>query len=106
MRETSIVHEGRGTCGGSAFPGVGKRRWDETRVAQLERKVGQQALEIDFLKGWNQAGLYRPHGELHTRPTGVLRLVRRLPLRNRVNPDIPAVHFDNQLRQGQSQTGS
>jgi transposase-like protein len=35
----------------NAFPGVGKRRWDETRVAQLERKVGQQALEIDFLKG-------------------------------------------------------
>ncbi len=36
---------------GSAFPGMGKRRWDETKVAQLERKVGQQALEIDFLKG-------------------------------------------------------
>ena len=36
---------------GNAFPGTGKRRWEETRVAQLERKVGQQALEIDFLKG-------------------------------------------------------
>jgi transposase len=36
---------------GNAFPGKGKRRWEETRVAQLERKVGQQALEIDFLKG-------------------------------------------------------
>ena len=36
---------------GNAFPGVGRRRWDETKVAQLERKVGQQALEIDFLKG-------------------------------------------------------
>jgi transposase len=36
---------------GNAFPGVGKRRWEETRVAQLERKVGQQAVEIDFLKG-------------------------------------------------------
>ena len=35
----------------NAFPGLGKRRWDETKVAQLERKVGQQALEIDFLKG-------------------------------------------------------
>src|SRR6202140_2531790 len=35
----------------NAFPGVGKRRWDETKVAQLERKVGQQAVEIDFLKG-------------------------------------------------------
>jgi len=36
---------------GNAFPGEGKRRWDETKVAQLERKVGQQAVEIDFLKG-------------------------------------------------------
>jgi transposase len=35
----------------NAFPGVGKRRWDETKVAQLERKVGQQTVEIDFLKG-------------------------------------------------------
>ena len=36
---------------GNAFPGAGKRRWEETRVAQLERKVGQQTVEIDFLKG-------------------------------------------------------
>jgi transposase len=36
---------------GNAVPGAGKRRWDETKVAQLERKVGQQTLEIDFLKG-------------------------------------------------------
>jgi transposase len=36
---------------GNAFPGNGKARWSEGRVAQLERKVGQQALEIDFLKG-------------------------------------------------------
>jgi transposase len=36
---------------GNAFPGIGKRRWDEAKVAQLERKVGQQAVEIDFLKG-------------------------------------------------------
>src|SRR5450432_1230638 len=36
---------------GNAFPGGGKRRWDETKIAQLERKVGQQTLEIDFLKG-------------------------------------------------------
>ena len=36
---------------GNAFPGLGKRRWDEGRVAQLERKIGRQALEIDFLKG-------------------------------------------------------
>ena len=36
---------------GNAFPGTGKRRWEETRIAQLERKVGQQTVEIDFLKG-------------------------------------------------------
>ena len=36
---------------GNSFPGGGKRRWDETRVAQLERKAGQQTLEIDVLKG-------------------------------------------------------
>src|SRR5271165_242559 len=36
---------------GKVFPGLGKRRWEEGRVAQLERKIGQQALEIDFLKG-------------------------------------------------------
>jgi transposase len=36
---------------GNAFPGDGKPRWAEGRVADLERKVGQQVLEIDFLKG-------------------------------------------------------
>ena len=36
---------------GNAFSVAGKRRWDETKVAQLERKVGQQTLELDFLKG-------------------------------------------------------
>ncbi len=35
---------------GNAFPGNGKQRWSEGRIAELERKVGQQALEIDFLK--------------------------------------------------------
>ena len=35
----------------SAFPGEGHRRAEETEIAQLERKVGQQAMEIDFLKG-------------------------------------------------------
>ena len=35
---------------GNAFPGGGQRRWEEGRVAELERKIGQQALEIDFLK--------------------------------------------------------
>ena len=36
---------------GNAFPGLGKRRWDDTQQAKLERKIGQQTLEIDFLKG-------------------------------------------------------
>jgi hypothetical protein len=26
-------------------------RWSEGRIAELERKIGQQALEIDLLKG-------------------------------------------------------
>jgi transposase-like protein len=33
-----------------AFPGVGQQRMEETRIAELERKIGQQVLEIDFLK--------------------------------------------------------
>ena len=36
---------------GNSFPGNGTRRWSEGRIAELERKIGQQALEIDFLKG-------------------------------------------------------
>jgi transposase-like protein len=36
--------------GERAFQGSGNKRAEETRVAELERKVGQQALEIDFLK--------------------------------------------------------
>src|ERR1051325_2457533 len=35
----------------NAFPGGGKRRWDDAEQAKLERKIGQQTLEIDFLKG-------------------------------------------------------
>ena len=35
----------------NVFPGQGKQRWAEERIAELERKIGQQALEIDFLKG-------------------------------------------------------
>lgn len=36
--------------GAQAFRGVGRKRADENQVAELERKVGRQALEIDFLK--------------------------------------------------------
>jgi transposase-like protein len=35
---------------GEAFPGNGQRHSPEGRVADLERKIGQQALEIDYLK--------------------------------------------------------
>src|ERR1700680_1100506 len=40
---------------GNVFPGHGKQRWAEGRIAELERKIGQQALEIDFLKGGLQS---------------------------------------------------
>ena len=39
---------------GNAFPGNGKQRWAEGRIAELERKIGQQSLKIDFLKGFLQ----------------------------------------------------
>ena len=69
---------------GNAFPGVGKRRWEETKVAQLERKVGQQTLEIDFLKGCLQrieqqrmlqalTGRPRPAGTSKIKPRKALR---------------------------------
>ena len=34
---------------GNAFPGQGQRRWSEGRTAELERKIGQQTLEIGSL---------------------------------------------------------
>ena len=37
--------------GAKAFTGPGRSRADENRIAALERKVGQQAVEIDFLRG-------------------------------------------------------
>ena len=36
--------------GGRAFAGNGQRRADDSKMAELERKVGRQALEIDFLR--------------------------------------------------------
>jgi transposase len=36
--------------GEEAFLGNGSERKEEGRVAELERKIGQQAMEIDFLK--------------------------------------------------------
>jgi len=50
----NVLHRGRREFRpgpGNAFPGLGKRRGEEGRVAPRERKIGQQALEIDLLKG-------------------------------------------------------
>lgn len=35
--------------GAKAFTGNGKARAEESRIAELERKVGRQAMEVDFL---------------------------------------------------------
>jgi transposase len=35
----------------TAFSGEGRRRSEESPVAEMERKIGRQAVEIDFLKG-------------------------------------------------------
>ena len=37
--------------GAKAFTGPNRNRADENRIAALERKVGQQVVEIDFLWG-------------------------------------------------------
>lgn len=36
---------------GNAVPGNGTARWSEGKIADLERQIGQQALEVDLLKG-------------------------------------------------------
>jgi transposase-like protein len=36
--------------GDRAFQGFGHRRVEQDHTAELERKIGQQALEIDFLR--------------------------------------------------------
>ena len=50
---TNVLHRWRRELqeyGPKAFAGNGQRRVDESQVAELERKVGRQALEIDFLR--------------------------------------------------------
>src|SRR2546430_16842729 len=37
--------------GAKAFTGPGRNRGDENRIAALERKVGQQVVEIEFFRG-------------------------------------------------------
>jgi transposase-like protein len=42
---------GEGTPGGaSARPDAGETAWAQKRIAELERKVGQQQLEVDFFR--------------------------------------------------------
>jgi transposase-like protein len=36
--------------GERAFSGIGKKRTEDNDIAELERKIGRQAIEIDFLK--------------------------------------------------------
>lgn len=36
------------------FPGKGSRNTDKAKVAQLERIIGRQTIEIEFLKNLNQ----------------------------------------------------
>ena len=59
----------------SAFSGEGRRRSEESQFAELESKIGKQAMEIDFLKtacggskscGWNRPRL--PHRALPPYP--------------------------------------
>lgn len=52
--------------GERAFRGPGIQRVEESRVAELERKVGQQAMEIDFLKrAWQHVEEQRRLQALH-----------------------------------------
>ena len=60
---------------GDVFPGNGKQRWSEGRMADLERKIGQQTLEIDFLKGCLQR---RPRSKDKARPYPLTRTPARL----------------------------
>ncbi len=59
---------------GNAFPGNGNQRWSEGRIAELERKVGQQALEIDFLKAcWQRIEQQRMLQALSGNPQSAAR---------------------------------
>ncbi len=51
---TNVVHRWRRELrefGAKAFTGAGRSLADENRIAALERKVGQQAVKIDSLRG-------------------------------------------------------
>ncbi|MCW5978765.1 MAG: transposase [Bryobacteraceae bacterium] len=51
--DANVLHRWRRELrerGAKAFSGNGRSRSEENRVAELERKVGRQAMEIDFLR--------------------------------------------------------
>jgi transposase len=51
--DANVLHRWRRELrdhGAKAFSGNGKALGEESRVAELERKVGRQAMEIDFLR--------------------------------------------------------
>src|SRR5208283_3854849 len=62
---------------GNVFPGNGEQRWSEGKIAELERKIGQLTLEIDFLKGCLQR---RPRAKDQGRPYPRTRTPARLRL--------------------------
>src|SRR5215468_9319704 len=53
--------------GPKAFQGNGKSRADESRIGELERKVGRQAMELDFLRRWQHVEEQRKLQALTTR---------------------------------------
>jgi transposase len=77
IRDTESTRYALWYAAGHAFPGNGKQRWSEGRIAELERKVGQEALEIDFLKGCLQR---RPRAKVEGRPYPLTRTPMRLRL--------------------------
>jgi len=51
--DANVLHRWRRELrdhGAKAFSGNGKALGEESRMAELERKVGRQAMEIDFLR--------------------------------------------------------
>jgi transposase len=67
-----------------AFPGKGARpqaRLDAEHIAELERKVGQQAMEIDFLKKVLQRFKETPLGAVGNGGAGSTSKSRKQPKR-------------------------
>lgn len=63
--------------GAKAFSGPGKRRIEESRIAELERKVGRQAMEIDFLQRCLQHAEEQRKLQALTTPSSFIRTSRR-----------------------------